>query len=233
MPSSHHLEWSSPAGVIVGVDEDTAYSWPVCNRCKSQNLQLLPGGKWVQSQCLRKPSDTRTNPRLCPLPRSDSLRCGSCERVVDKPDTRIQLEVYLTSSFGDGTLKVKVRPAWCDCSVRLWARPAATKTCDAVFIGMKALAASVISPAKSAELIGPDQRSYQPADGFIPFISYLLRPRVCRLQRAARVFMAFSSRRQLRQKTIESILNAAALEGDHVRLLYQQLRNSGLNFAVH
>uniref|UniRef100_H3CSW3 Scaffold protein involved in DNA repair n=1 Tax=Tetraodon nigroviridis TaxID=99883 RepID=H3CSW3_TETNG len=74
----------SLSGVIVGVDEDTAYSWPVCSRCRSDNLELLPR-------------------------RNDSFHCGSCESVVDKPDTRIQLEVYLSSSFGDCTLKVKLQ----------------------------------------------------------------------------------------------------------------------------
>lgn len=28
------------AGVVVGVDESTAYSWPACNLCGSDNLEL-------------------------------------------------------------------------------------------------------------------------------------------------------------------------------------------------
>lgn len=43
------------------------------------------------------------------MPDSESFRCMSCESVTDKPDTQIQLEVFLSSSFGDCTLKVKVR----------------------------------------------------------------------------------------------------------------------------
>lgn len=29
------------AGVIVGVDESTAYSWPACSHCGSDNLKML------------------------------------------------------------------------------------------------------------------------------------------------------------------------------------------------
>lgn len=32
-----------PAGVITGVDENTAYSWPACNHCGSDNLERLAG----------------------------------------------------------------------------------------------------------------------------------------------------------------------------------------------
>eukprot|EP00066_Takifugu_rubripes_P025136 XP_011614402.1 PREDICTED: DNA repair-scaffolding protein isoform X1 [Takifugu rubripes] len=74
----------SLTGVIVGVDEDTAYSWPVCNRCGSDNLEILAGG-------------------------NGSFQCVSCESVVDQPDTRMQLEVFLSSSLNDCTLKVKLQ----------------------------------------------------------------------------------------------------------------------------
>ncbi|XP_071348468.1 DNA repair-scaffolding protein isoform X2 [Trachinotus anak] len=72
-------------GVIVGVDENTAYSWPACNSCGSDNLETL--------------AETPQN-----------FHCVSCKSVVDKPDTRIQLEVFLSSSsLSDCTLKVKLQ----------------------------------------------------------------------------------------------------------------------------
>ena len=40
---------------------------------------------------------------------SENFRCVSCKLVVDKPNTRIQLEVFLSSSLTNCTLKVKVR----------------------------------------------------------------------------------------------------------------------------
>uniref|UniRef100_A0A3B5AHB9 Scaffold protein involved in DNA repair n=1 Tax=Stegastes partitus TaxID=144197 RepID=A0A3B5AHB9_9TELE len=57
-------------GVIVGVDENTAFSWPACNHCGSDGLERPAEGL-----------------------------CASCKTAVDKPDTKIQLEVFLTSSL--------------------------------------------------------------------------------------------------------------------------------------
>lgn len=37
------LFYLSP-GVITGVDENTAYSWPACNHCGSDNLEKAAGG---------------------------------------------------------------------------------------------------------------------------------------------------------------------------------------------
>ncbi|XP_056276355.1 DNA repair-scaffolding protein isoform X2 [Pseudoliparis swirei] len=75
----------SLSGVIVGVDEAAAFSWPACNRCGSDDLETSP------------------DPRR-------KLRCVSCKSSVDKPDTRIQLEVFLSSSLSNCTLKVKLQP---------------------------------------------------------------------------------------------------------------------------
>ncbi|XP_032386311.1 DNA repair-scaffolding protein isoform X1 [Etheostoma spectabile] len=74
----------SLSGMIVGVDENTSYSWPACNHCGSDNLEMLPE-------------------------RPQNFRCVSCKSVVDKPDTRIQLEVLLSSSLSNCTLKVKLQ----------------------------------------------------------------------------------------------------------------------------
>ncbi|XP_039672156.1 DNA repair-scaffolding protein [Perca fluviatilis] len=74
----------SLSGMIVGVDENTAYSWPACNHCGSDNLEML-------------------------AERPQNFHCVSCKSVVDKPDTRIQLEVLLTSSLSNCTLKVKLQ----------------------------------------------------------------------------------------------------------------------------
>ncbi|XP_033993667.1 DNA repair-scaffolding protein [Trematomus bernacchii] len=74
----------SLSGVIVGVDENTAYSWPACNHCGSDSLEMLA----------EKPQN---------------FRCVSCQSLVDKPDTKIRLEVFLSSSIINCTLKVKLQ----------------------------------------------------------------------------------------------------------------------------
>ncbi|KAM4557108.1 DNA repair-scaffolding protein isoform 2-T2 [Fundulus diaphanus] len=72
-------------GVIVGVDENTAYSWPACNLCGSDNLEVSA----------EKPQN---------------FRCVSCKSMLDKPDTKVQLEVFLSSSsLSNCTLKVKLQ----------------------------------------------------------------------------------------------------------------------------
>ncbi|XP_017281526.1 DNA repair-scaffolding protein isoform X2 [Kryptolebias marmoratus] len=72
-------------GVIVGVDENTAYSWPACNLCGSDHLELS--------------EETPLN-----------FLCVSCKSVLDKPDTKVQLEVFLSSSaLSNCTLKVKLQ----------------------------------------------------------------------------------------------------------------------------
>ncbi|XP_041847947.1 DNA repair-scaffolding protein [Melanotaenia boesemani] len=72
-------------GVIVGVDENTAYSWPTCNFCGSDNLKLS-------------------------TKRPQNFHCVSCKSTVDKPDTKVQLEVFLTSSsLSSCTIKVKLQ----------------------------------------------------------------------------------------------------------------------------
>uniref|UniRef100_A0A096M643 Scaffold protein involved in DNA repair n=1 Tax=Poecilia formosa TaxID=48698 RepID=A0A096M643_POEFO len=75
----------SLTGVIVGVDENTAYSWPACNLCGSDNLEVSA----------EKPQN---------------FHCISCKSTLDKPDTKVQLEVFLSSSsLGNCTLKVKLQ----------------------------------------------------------------------------------------------------------------------------
>ncbi|KAK1878981.1 DNA repair-scaffolding protein, partial [Dissostichus eleginoides] len=74
----------SLSGVIVGVDETTAYSWPACNHCGSDSLEML-------------------------AEKLQNFRCVSCQSLVDKPDTKIRLEVFLSSSIINCTLKVKLQ----------------------------------------------------------------------------------------------------------------------------
>lgn len=72
-------------GVVVSVDESTAYSWPACNLCGSDNLELS-------------------------AERPQKFHCVSCKSAVDKPHTKIQLEVFLTSSsLSNCTMKVKLQ----------------------------------------------------------------------------------------------------------------------------
>uniref|UniRef100_A0A3B3ZDW6 Scaffold protein involved in DNA repair n=1 Tax=Periophthalmus magnuspinnatus TaxID=409849 RepID=A0A3B3ZDW6_9GOBI len=66
------------SGVIVDVDENTSYSWPACNHCGSDHLEI------------------------------HRFLCVSCESILDKPETKVQLEVVLKSSLKDCTVKIKV-----------------------------------------------------------------------------------------------------------------------------
>uniref|UniRef100_A0A3Q3X8Y9 Uncharacterized protein n=1 Tax=Mola mola TaxID=94237 RepID=A0A3Q3X8Y9_MOLML len=74
----------SVTGVIIGVDENTAYSWPECNHCGSNSLEMIAG-------------------------RLETFHCVTCKSVVDRPNRRIQLEVFLSSSFSNCTLKVQLQ----------------------------------------------------------------------------------------------------------------------------
>ncbi|XP_071782623.2 DNA repair-scaffolding protein [Centroberyx gerrardi] len=72
-------------GVIIGVDENTAYSWPACSFCGSDNLEMS-------------------------VERPESFRCISCKSVVEKPTMKMQLEVFLScSSLSNCTVKVKLQ----------------------------------------------------------------------------------------------------------------------------
>ncbi|XP_038159686.1 DNA repair-scaffolding protein isoform X2 [Cyprinodon tularosa] len=72
-------------GVIVGVDENTAYSWPVCSLCGSDNLELSAGTP-------------------------QTFYCISCKLMLEQPETKVQLEVFLSSSsLSNCTLKVKLQ----------------------------------------------------------------------------------------------------------------------------
>ncbi|XP_035761929.1 DNA repair-scaffolding protein [Neolamprologus brichardi] len=88
MPLKDHgdsLSMPSSAGMVVGVDESTAYSWPACNLCGSDNLELS-------------------------AERPQKFHCVSCKSAVDKPHTKTQLEVFLTSSsLSNCTMKVKLQ----------------------------------------------------------------------------------------------------------------------------
>ncbi|XP_028987491.1 DNA repair-scaffolding protein isoform X2 [Betta splendens] len=73
----------SLSGVIVGVDESTAYSWPACSHCGSENLEILAGSK--------------------------NYYCAACKSAMDKPDTKMQLDVFLSCpTLSNCTLKVKL-----------------------------------------------------------------------------------------------------------------------------
>ncbi|XP_043082965.1 LOW QUALITY PROTEIN: DNA repair-scaffolding protein-like [Puntigrus tetrazona] len=59
-------------GVVVAVDESTAFSWPTCSRCESCRLE------------------TREQQR--------GFVCLACGAVMDEPTTKMQLEVFLSCS---------------------------------------------------------------------------------------------------------------------------------------
>ncbi|XP_051737475.1 DNA repair-scaffolding protein isoform X3 [Ctenopharyngodon idella] len=71
-------------GVIVAVDESTAFSWPTCSRCESCRLETREKQKGF----------------LC-------LECGA---VMDEATTKMQLEVFLScSSLSHCNVKVKLQ----------------------------------------------------------------------------------------------------------------------------
>ncbi|KAM4605169.1 DNA repair-scaffolding protein [Polymixia lowei] len=70
-------------GVIVGVDEATAFSWPSCSLCGSDNLDAGVG-----------------QPR--------AFRCASCDSTVEEPAMKMQMEVFLSSSPSNCTVKAKL-----------------------------------------------------------------------------------------------------------------------------
>nr|XP_057923354.1 DNA repair-scaffolding protein [Doryrhamphus excisus] len=71
-------------GVIVAVDESTARSWPVCSHCGSRYNTILSRGQ--------------------------SFHCVSCKSLVDKPDTHVEMEVFLSSAYLQNcTIKVKLQ----------------------------------------------------------------------------------------------------------------------------
>ncbi|KAG5285502.1 hypothetical protein AALO_G00004110 [Alosa alosa] len=72
-------------GVIVGVDEQTAYSWPVCSLCESERLEKA-------------------------LAMQEGFLCTACGAEVVKPIVKMQLEVFLNSlSLSDCTIKIKLQ----------------------------------------------------------------------------------------------------------------------------
>nr|KAF6300922.1 scaffold protein involved in DNA repair [Myotis myotis] len=62
----------SVQGTVVAVDESTAFSWPVCDRCGSQRLEQSP-----------EDSDR------------GAFSCADCSRVVTSPGLRRHLQVFL------------------------------------------------------------------------------------------------------------------------------------------
>ncbi|XP_072566998.1 DNA repair-scaffolding protein isoform X2 [Paramormyrops kingsleyae] len=88
----------SVRGVIVGVDENTAYSWPTCNLCGSEQLEADPAGH-------------------------SGLLCRLCDVLVKEPVLKMQLEVFLSCpSLSQCTVKMKLIQetiqailSWADC----------------------------------------------------------------------------------------------------------------------
>ncbi|XP_045863068.1 DNA repair-scaffolding protein isoform X3 [Meles meles] len=71
-------------GTVVGVDENTAFSWPTCDMCGNERLELSPGDR-------------------------DTFSCGDCSRVVTSPLLRRHLQVFLDCpSRPQCTVKVKL-----------------------------------------------------------------------------------------------------------------------------
>ncbi|OCT76785.1 hypothetical protein XELAEV_18031988mg, partial [Xenopus laevis] len=72
-------------GIIIGVNEESAYSWPVCSRCGSNKLQR---------------SDKRREAYFC---------CQCCQ-CINNTDTRMQMEVFLRCESMPGcTVRIKLQ----------------------------------------------------------------------------------------------------------------------------
>ncbi|XP_051700434.1 DNA repair-scaffolding protein isoform X2 [Oryctolagus cuniculus] len=60
----------SVQGTVIAVDEDTAFSWPVCDRCGNGRLEQRPENRGAFS-------------------------CGDCSRIVTSPVLKMHLQVFL------------------------------------------------------------------------------------------------------------------------------------------
>ncbi|XP_056306197.1 DNA repair-scaffolding protein [Danio aesculapii] len=83
-PETQLYSLCSVTGVIVAVDENTAFSWPICCRCESCHLEIREKQK--------------------------GFFCLVCGAVMDEPNTKMQLEVFLScSSLSHCTIKIKLQ----------------------------------------------------------------------------------------------------------------------------
>ncbi|KAM6948710.1 DNA repair-scaffolding protein [Aplochiton taeniatus] len=74
------------SGVIVGVDEDTAFSWPACSLCGSDRLEMMQG-------------------------RTEMFHCIPCNSTVEQPTVKMQLEASMSCpALNNGTVNVKLQP---------------------------------------------------------------------------------------------------------------------------
>ncbi|XP_041103585.1 DNA repair-scaffolding protein isoform X1 [Polyodon spathula] len=84
-PTTNINSLCSVKGTIVGVDEDTAYSWPACDHCGNEKLEAAHEEQ-------------------------QGLFCSLCVRTVSRPTVKMQLEVFLHSvSHPECTVKIKLQ----------------------------------------------------------------------------------------------------------------------------
>ncbi|XP_077101349.1 DNA repair-scaffolding protein isoform X2 [Siphateles boraxobius] len=83
-PETLQYSLCSVTGVIVAVDESTAFSWPTCSRCESCHLETREKQK--------------------------GFLCLACGAVMDEATIKMQLEVFLScSSLSHCTVKVQLQ----------------------------------------------------------------------------------------------------------------------------
>ncbi|XP_059381052.1 DNA repair-scaffolding protein isoform X1 [Carassius carassius] len=83
-PETPPFSLCTVTGVVVAVDENTAFSWPTCSCCESCRLETREYQK--------------------------GFLCLACGAVVDEPTTKMQLEVFLScSSLSHCTIKIKLQ----------------------------------------------------------------------------------------------------------------------------
>ncbi|CAL8325476.1 unnamed protein product [Arctogadus glacialis] len=136
-------------GVIVGVEEDTACSWPACSACGSDRLQATGVGE-------SRPA----------------FRCRACDCEVQQPELRLQLEVTLASSaVSDGIVKVKLHQN----TIQSILPPAALQACEEVGCCIRACACLCLGPSSAhqssvnmsswaSDQVMPDSDKRQPVD---------------------------------------------------------------------
>ncbi|XP_057179213.1 DNA repair-scaffolding protein isoform X2 [Triplophysa rosa] len=82
-PETPALSLCTLTGVIVEVDESTAFSWPACSRCGSCRLETAQG---------------------------EGFQCLMCGAMMDEPNTKMRLDVFVCCpSMGHCTVKVKLQ----------------------------------------------------------------------------------------------------------------------------
>ncbi|KAK2094831.1 hypothetical protein P7K49_026247 [Saguinus oedipus] len=87
--------WPALAGTVVGVDESTAFSWPVCDRCGNGRLEQRPEDRKMSPTGAFLTYASRGVSSLGFSYTRGAFSCGDCSRVVTAPVLKRHLQVFL------------------------------------------------------------------------------------------------------------------------------------------